>query len=81
MISSFFLMIYTLLYLLYSYYKNRHHIDTVLLLIVWFVGPFLATVIAVRFATLFSAPLAIGSAIIISKIIRMATGEDKHFSD
>src|SRR3989344_2950131 len=78
LISSFFLMIYTLIYLLYSYYKNRHHIDTVLLLLVWFVGPFLATVIAVRFASLFSAPLAIGSAIIISKIIRMTTGEDKH---
>src|SRR3989338_7161486 len=81
LISSFFFMIYTLLYLLYSYYKNRHHIDTVLLLIVWFVGPFLATVIAVRFASLFSAPLAICSAIIISKIIRMTTGEDKHLSD
>lgn len=81
LLSSFFLMIYTLIYLLYSYYKKREHIDTVLLLLVWFLGPFLATVVAVRFSILFSAPLAIGSAIIFSKIIRMATGEDKTLSD
>ena len=81
LISSFFLMIYALAYLLYSYYKKRGHIDSVLLLFVWFVGPFLATIIAVRFTTLFSAPLAIGSAIFLSKLIRMATGEDKSFGD
>ena len=81
LISSFFLMIYTLIYLLYSYYKKRHHVDTVLLLLVWFLGPFLATIVAIRFSTLFSAPLAIGSAIFLSKLIRMTTGEDKNWSD
>lgn len=81
LLSSFFLMIYALIYLLYSYYKKREHIDTVLLLLVWFIGPFSATLVAIRFSTLFSAPLAIGSAIILSKIIRMATGEDKALSD
>ena len=81
MISSFFLMIYALIYLLYSYYKKRHHVDTVLLLLVWFLGPFTATIVAIRFSTLFSAPLAIGSAILLSKLVRMGTGEDKSWSD
>src|SRR3989338_3101349 len=81
LISSFFLMIYTLIYLLYSYYQKRHHVDTVLLLLVWFLGPFLATIVAIRFSTLFSAPLAIGSAIFLAKLIRMGTGEDKSWSD
>ena len=74
-------MIYTLIYLLYSYYKKRHHVDTVLLLLVWFLGPFTATIVAIRFSTLFSAPLAIGSAILLSKLVRMGTGEDKSWSD
>lgn len=81
LISSFFLMLYTLAYLIYSFYKKKHHVDTVLLLLVWFLGPFMATIVAIRFSTLFSAPLAIGAAIILSKLIRMATGEDKNFSD
>ena len=81
LLSSFFLMIYALTYLLYSYYKKRHHIDTVLLLLVWFIGPFTATIVAIRFSSLFAAPLAVGSAIFLSKLIRMAAGEDKAFSD
>ncbi len=81
LISPFFLMLYALAYLLYSYYKKQQHLDTVLLLLVWFLGPFIATMIAIRFSILFSAPLALGSAIILSKIIRMTTGEDKSFGD
>ncbi len=81
LISPFFLMIYALLYLLYSYYKTKKHIDTALLLLVWFLGPFAATLVAVRFSILFSAPMAIGSAIILAKIIRMSTGEDKSLGD
>ena len=52
-----------------------------MLLLVWFLGPFLATIVAIRFSTLFSAPLAIGSAIFLAKLIRMGTGEDKSWSD
>lgn len=81
LVSSFFLMIYALIYLFYSYFRKRHHLDTFFLLLVWFVGPFLATIVAIRFSILFSAPLAIGSAIFLSKLIRMGTGEDKGFSD
>ncbi len=64
-------MVYALIYLLYSYFKTKMHMDTVLLLIIWFVGPFLATILAVRFSILFSAPMAIGSGIILSKILNM----------
>ncbi len=76
-ISPFFLMMYTLIYLTYSFYKKRQHIDTFILLLVWFLGPFLATVVAIRFSTLFSAPLALGSAIILSKIINVIAYNEK----
>ncbi|MBI2579896.1 MAG: hypothetical protein HYW27_03265 [Candidatus Aenigmarchaeota archaeon] len=81
LLSPFFLMIYCLMYLFYSYVKKRQHFDTLLLLFIWFAGPFIATTIAVRFAILFTAPMAIGSGILLSKIIRMATGEDKKIED
>lgn len=76
LISPFMLMIYSLIYLLFSAFKRRmEHLDTLILLFIWFVGPFIATVIAVRFSILFAAPMAIGSAIILSKLFRMARGE------
>lgn len=79
--SPFFLMIYALVYLIYSFYKTRRHIDTVILLFIWFLGPLLATLIAVRFSILFAAPMAIGSGIILSKLLRMLEGEDKKIED
>jgi len=45
------------------------HLDTLIILLIWFIGPFYATLTAVRFSILFSAPIAIGSAIILSKIL------------
>lgn len=76
LISPFFLMIYTLVYLAYSYIKKRQHLDTLLLLFIWFLGPLLSTTIGIRFSILFSAPMALGSAIFLAKIIRLAsTGE------
>jgi len=81
LLSPFFLMIYCLLYLLYSFVKKRQHIDTLMLLFIWFVGPFIATTVAVRFSILFTAPMAIGSGILLSKFIRLAVGEDKKIED
>lgn len=81
LISPFFLMVYGLIYLLYSYYKKAKHSDTAILLLIWFIGPLLATIIAVRFSILFSAPIAIGSAIFMSKTWRMITKEDSKFED
>jgi len=77
LVSPFFMFVYTMIYLLYSYYKRREHIDTILLFAIWFIGPLTATVVAIRFSVLFSAPLALGSAIFLSKVIRIASGEDK----
>ncbi|MBI4162586.1 MAG: hypothetical protein HY513_02790 [Candidatus Aenigmarchaeota archaeon] len=76
LLSPFFLMIYALIYLLYSYYKTGMHIDTVLLLLVWFLGPFLATIIAVRFSILFAAPMAIGSGILLAKILNILINKE-----
>jgi asparagine N-glycosylation enzyme membrane subunit Stt3 len=73
LISPFFLMIYSLVYLAYSYLRKRQHFDTLLLLLIWFMGPLLSTTIGIRFSILFSAPMALGSAILLSKITRMAT--------
>jgi asparagine N-glycosylation enzyme membrane subunit Stt3 len=77
LISPFFLMIYSLLYLAYSYIRKRQHLDTIILLLIWFLGPFAATLISVRFSILFSAPIAIGSAILLSKLFRMITIKEK----
>ncbi|MEM7819493.1 MAG: STT3 domain-containing protein [Candidatus Aenigmatarchaeota archaeon] len=81
LVAPFFLMIYGLIYLLYSYIKTKKHLDTLILMIIWFLGPFFATIIAIRFSILFSAPMAICSAIFLSKLIRFALGVDKKFED
>ena len=85
LVSPFFLMIYGLIYLLYSFAFSKErtikNIDTVLLMIIWVIGPLTATIVAVRFSILFSAPIAIGSAILLSKILRMALKQDKKWSD
>ncbi len=72
----FIFMIFSLIYLAVSaLMKREEHIDTFILLLIWFVGPLIATGIGIRFAVLFSAPIAIGSAIFISKIFRIIDGE------
>jgi len=77
LVSPFFLMVYGLIYLIYGYIKRRQHLDTLILLLIWFLGPFVATIIAVRFSILFSAPIAIGSAIFLAKILRMVINREK----
>jgi len=80
-ISPLFLLFYCMIYLSYSHFKKREHSDILILLFIWFVGPFLATIVATRFTILFSAPIAIGSGILLSKAWRMITGEDKNLYD
>ncbi|MBI2578475.1 MAG: hypothetical protein HYW26_02060 [Candidatus Aenigmarchaeota archaeon] len=77
----FFLLIASLIYLSYSYIRTKKHLDTLILLGIWFVGPFLATIVAIRFTILFAAPMAIGTGILFSKLLRMASGEDKSLAD
>ncbi len=69
-------MIFSLVYLAGSaLMKKTGHIDTFILLLIWFVGPLLATGFGVRFSILFAAPIAIGAAIFISKVFRIIEGE------
>jgi dolichyl-diphosphooligosaccharide--protein glycosyltransferase len=77
LVSPFFLMVYSLIYLFYSFLKKGKHLDTLILLLIWFIGPFYATMTAVRFSILFSAPIAIGTAIILSKIFRIVSKGEK----
>ena len=81
LISPFALMIYGIAYLVYSFFKKNQHLDTMILLAIWFIGPLIATFTAVRFSILFAAPIAIGSAIFLAKIYRMASSEDKKLED
>ena len=72
----FSFMILSLVYLAAStILKKKDHLDTLILLALWFVGPLIATTIGVRFSILFAAPIAIGAAIFISKIFRIIEGE------
>lgn len=77
----FFLLIASLLYLSYSYIAKRKHLDTLILLGIWFVGPFLATIVAIRFTILFAAPMAIGTGILFSKLLRSSSGKDSSLAD
>lgn len=73
----FFATLIALGYLLYSYGRTKKHLDTVILLTIWFLGPIIATLVAVRFTILFATPIAIGTGILFSKIIRMTTTDEK----
>lgn len=68
----FFVALLALMLAFFSGFANRQRFDSFIVLSIWFLGPMLATVIAVRFSILFSAPIAIGSAILFSKIINMS---------
>jgi len=76
-ISPFLLTLACFVYLGYSYYKRREHLDTLLFMGIWFVGFLFASTVAVRF-TIFLAPVyAICSAIMLAKLWHVATGEDR----
>jgi asparagine N-glycosylation enzyme membrane subunit Stt3 len=74
-ISPFMLTLYSLIMLLvgYLFYGRKRYFDTFVILTLWFVGPVLATFIAVRFTLLFSPPLALGTAILLSAMYGYAS--------
>lgn len=74
--SPYLLTIYALLYLGYACIRSRKHLDTAIILFLWFMGPMLATIVAVRFAMLFAAPMALGAGIILSKTLRMTVSKE-----
>ncbi|MBI2971127.1 MAG: hypothetical protein HYY37_01765 [Candidatus Aenigmarchaeota archaeon] len=77
LLSPYMLTFYALIYLSYACLKQRKHLETFIILFLWFVGPLLATLVAVRFTILFAAPMALGSGILLSKALRMTLGQDK----
>ncbi len=80
LVSPFFLMVYSLIGLIFFYIKTRKYLDSVLFIMIWFLGPFASTIMGgVRFSILFSAPLAVGSGIFLSMLIGIVfkkLGED-----
>lgn len=77
LVSPFLLTLICFVYLGYAYYKRREHLDTLLFMGSWFFGFMFASMIAVRF-TIFLAPVyAICSGIILAKLWRVSTGEDR----
>jgi asparagine N-glycosylation enzyme membrane subunit Stt3 len=76
-ISPFVLTLAGLMYLGYSYYKRREHLDTLLLMVVWFGGFLTATMVAVRFSIFLVPVFALCSGIILSKLWRLSAGEDR----
>ncbi len=67
-ISPFFLTVYCMIYLAYSYYKRREHLDTIILLSLWFIGAFYSSASAVRFTIMLVPVFCIGSGIAFSKL-------------
>ncbi|MBI4895130.1 MAG: hypothetical protein HY831_01425 [Candidatus Aenigmarchaeota archaeon] len=79
LISPFILTIVCFIYLLYSYVKKRHHFDTLLFMLIWFIGFLVASAVAVRFDIFLTAVYSICSGIILAKFwdIALYEKEDK----
>lgn len=77
LISPFMLAIAGFCYLGYSYYKRRHHLDTLIFMTVWFGGFLLASTIAVRATIFLPAVYAVLSGLILSKLWHIAIGEER----
>jgi asparagine N-glycosylation enzyme membrane subunit Stt3 len=74
--SPFALTLVSIVYLGYSYFTKRRHEEAFFVITMWFIGAFVSTLTAVRFTILFAAPMALGTAVILSKIANM-TAEEK----
>ncbi len=81
LISPVFLTLFALIYLGYAYVKHKKYEDAFFVIMMWFMGPFIASLVAVRFTMLFAAPMALGAAIFLSKAWRMASGESKNIGE
>ncbi|MFH0837539.1 MAG: STT3 domain-containing protein [Candidatus Aenigmatarchaeota archaeon] len=68
LISPFLLTIGCFVFLFYAYWKRREHFDTLLIMLIWFVGFLVASTVAVRFTIFISPVYAICSAIFLAKL-------------
>jgi len=77
-LSPFMLTVYALAGLaMLAASGHKRHLDGLIILFLWFMGPMLATLVAVRFTILFSAPMSIGTAILFSMAYGYVAGEFK----
>ena len=77
----FILSILSAMYLVSSFIFKRRHLDTFVFMAIWFLGPLYASIVAIRFIVLLSAPVTIMSAIVLAKFWRLGLDEDKSFFD
>ncbi|MAH43285.1 hypothetical protein CL614_06255 [archaeon] len=69
--------VFAIPYLLLSYIMTKKHLDTIVLILLWTIGSLVASMAAMRFSIILAPPVIIGASIIISKIWRLALGQDK----
>ncbi len=69
--------IFAIPYLILSYITTRKHLDTVILILLWSIGALFASMAAMRFSIILVPPVIVGASIILSKVWRLALGQDK----
>ncbi len=57
--------------------RSKAHLNAFIFLSIWFLGPFIATIFALRFSIMLASPIILGSAIIISKISKYFIEHEK----
>lgn len=75
LISPFLLTLVCFLYLFYAYVKKREHLDTLLFMLIWFIGFLVASAVAIRFNIFLTPVYAICSGIILAKLWDVAFRE------
>ena len=73
----FWLGMLSILYLIPVYFLKEKHLDTALFILIWVGGLTFATVVAIRFASILTPALVVGSSIILSKLINWGIGNHK----
>ena len=68
LMSPFLLTIMCFTYLFYAYVRRREHFDTLLFMLIWFIGFLVASAVAMRFNIFLTPVYAICSAIFLSKL-------------
>ncbi|MCD6557938.1 MAG: hypothetical protein J7K31_02790 [Candidatus Aenigmarchaeota archaeon] len=75
-VHPFFLAVYSMLYFVISYTKRKKHLDSLIFMFLWFIGPLYASIVAVRFVILLSTPLIVLSSIALAKLFDIIMGKD-----
>jgi asparagine N-glycosylation enzyme membrane subunit Stt3 len=70
-LAPFLIAFYVFVYFLYSFWRRREHLDSFILLVIWFVGAMYASTVAVRFTMFLIPVLALTSGIAFSRVWKM----------